>query len=263
MQQSIFYPSKELAPFISHYVSLASKETPSRLLSYQDFPRTAMDMVFTFDGSIQIKRTAKTTFSLHKYEFIGLFNSAYHVQVENSISALHIRFKPNGVYPLTKVPLHYILNSHLSLTELMGNSIDDLYQQMGALSNQSEKINLLESWLRPFYQRDRLHYRMEYGIQLIEQQKGLISVKTLSEQLNTNYKSLDRWFQKMVGVSPKAYIQMSRFKNILSQLDQQKEADWIQLTVDHGFYDQAHFIKSFKQFAGITPAVYQSRNLPQ
>jgi len=62
----------------------------------------------------------------------------------------------------------------------------------------------------------------------------------------------------MIGVTPKSYIQMARFKIILTQLDQHNDADWMQLVNDFGFHDQAHFIKTFKQFSGITPSSYLS-----
>jgi len=257
MQQHLYYPSKLLTPYISHYVFFESTKNGNNL-SYQDFPRTAMDMLFVYKGEIQIKPDHGSSFSMDNCDFVGLFNKPYQVNVDNEISALHVRFKPNGIYPLTQVPLKEVSNNHLSLADLTNKGSVELYDRMGHSSSHLEQIKLLESWLLSFYQRASIHYRIDHGMVLIEQSNGLISVKQLSEQLNTNYKSLDRWFHKMVGVNPKTYIQMARFKGILTQLDQQKEPDWMQLVHDFGFHDQAHFIKTFKQFSGITPSSYLS-----
>jgi len=189
MQQHIYYPSKSLAPFISHYTFLQSEQKAKINLSYQDFPRTAMDMVFIFRGKIQIQQAQGAGFSIKNCEFIGLFDTSYQVNVDTDISALHIRFKPNGVYPLTRIPLHQITNGHLSLADLIGIDIKELHEQMAECSTHLEQINLLEAWLLPYYQTEQLHYRMEHGLFLIEQNNGLIKVKALSEKLNTNYKS--------------------------------------------------------------------------
>jgi len=257
MQQNIYYPSKLLAPYVSHYIFFKSTQNVMNF-SYQDFPRTGMDMIFTFKGDIQIKHDQGSSFSINNCDFVGMFNRPYQVSIDNGISALHVRFKPNGIYPLTRVPLKEVSDNHLSLVDLTNKSSIELYDRLGASSNHLEQIKLLESWLLPYYQGAFLHYRMDHGLGLIEQSNGLLTVKELSQQLNTNYKSLDRWFNKMVGVNPKTYIQMARFKNILTQLDQQKDPDWMQLVNDFGFHDQAHFIKTFKQFSGITPSSYLS-----
>jgi AraC-like DNA-binding protein len=38
--------------------------------------------------------------------------------------------------------------------------------------------------------------------------------------------------------------------------------DWAQIGADCGYYDQAHLIREFKQFAGMTPGQYASRLRP-
>ena len=78
----------------------------------------------------------------------------------------------------------------------------------------------------------------------------------LASSINSNYKTLDRWFKKFVGTTPKKFLQLHRFKNIILQLDNKAEIDWIDLVEDYGFHDQSHFINHFKSIASHTPTAY-------
>lgn len=256
MQTKTFYPSPTLQSFISHYRiwRFASSEEK---MAMKDFPRTMMDMLFFFDGNIQLSIAKDTFQSLSPCTFVGHFDRAYEICSHGKLEVLNIRFRPNGIYPLTKISMQELLNSQVPLEKLMKENIIEWYEQLAETKEDDGKIVLLEKLLLQQYQKSDLHHRLDYGIQQIQNCKGLISVQNLAKTLNTNYKSLDRWFNKKVGVSPKRFIQLTRFKYILDEIEQSKNTDWMQLVVDYNFHDQAHFTKEFKQFAGVTPSQFQ------
>ncbi|MEM6700236.1 MAG: helix-turn-helix domain-containing protein [Bacteroidota bacterium] len=257
MQTKIFYPSPDLQPFISHYRIWKLSSSAERM-TMKDFPRTMMDMVFFLDGSVQLSIAENTFQTLSPCTFVGHFDRAYEIYSHGKLEVLNIRFHPNGIYPLTKISMRELLNSHVHLEELMKENVKEWYEQLAEIEGDATKIILLEQLLLQCYQKSNLHYRLDYGIQQIQNCKGLMSVKQLANILNTNYKSLDRWFNKKVGVSPKRFIQLTRFKHILDDIEQLKETDWMQIVVNYNFHDQAHFTREFKQFAGVTPSQFLS-----
>lgn len=257
MQTKTCYPSLALQPFISHY-RIWKFESSMEKMAMKDFPRTMMDMVFFFDGNIRLSIDKGVFQNLSPCTFVGYFDRAYQICSCGKLEALNIRFRPNGIYPLTKIAMQELLNSQVPLEELMKGNIEEWYEQLAATKEDEERITLLEKLLLQCYQESELHHRLDYGIQKIQQQKGLISVQKLANTLNTNYKSLDRWFSKKVGVSPKRFIQLTRFKHILDEIEQSEHMDWMQIVVDYDFHDQAHFTKEFKQFAGVTPSQFRA-----
>lgn len=86
----------------------------------------------------------------------------------------------------------------------------------------------------------------------VQLQKGK-SLRQIQKDLNLSERSLERLFQKYIGVSPKLYSRICRFQAALEIL---RKADFISLTeIAHlkSYFDQSHFIRDFKYFAGTTP----------
>lgn len=67
-------------------------------------------------------------------------------------------------------------------------------------------------------------------------------------------RQLRRFFNFYIGTSPKSFCQVVRFQYILNAKLSSKELKENKLFFEVGFFDQAHFIKNFTKFYGITPS---------
>jgi methylphosphotriester-DNA--protein-cysteine methyltransferase len=68
--------------------------------------------------------------------------------------------------------------------------------------------------------------------------------------------------KKYSGFSPKYLQRMHRFQMLVKQIQAQKNSiDWFSAVHRHGYYDQAHLIKDFVHFAGLTPTEYLESQL--
>jgi AraC-like DNA-binding protein len=92
------------------------------------------------------------------------------------------------------------------------------------------------------------------AIHLINKNKGNIRMLQLAGQLNISASQMEKRFRRVVGATPKKFASIVRFNAILSQY--QKSKDLNDLGYLAGYFDQAHFIKSFKSFTGSTPEQY-------
>ncbi|MDF2725313.1 MAG: AraC family transcriptional regulator, partial [Paenibacillus sp.] len=61
---------------------------------------------------------------------------------------------------------------------------------------------------------------------------------------------------RYVGVSPKWVIQRYRLHEAAEQMERGEVADWAKLSLELGYYDQAHLIKAFKAIVGKSPEQY-------
>jgi AraC-like DNA-binding protein len=61
-------------------------------------------------------------------------------------------------------------------------------------------------------------------------------------------------FKDHLGMSPKSYFRLMRFRHAVASVRGRREIDWLDLTHTLGYADQSHFIRDFKAFAGVTPS---------
>ena len=69
-------------------------------------------------------------------------------------------------------------------------------------------------------------------------------------------KTLERKFAKYIGKTPKQFIKLIRFQHILSELQHTSYNNLSVFAYENGYYDQAHFIRDFKTYAGLTPKAF-------
>src|SRR5262249_40495929 len=86
----------------------------------------------------------------------------------------------------------------------------------------------------------------------------VVTLRDLSSHLGLSHKQLLACFDCRVGLTPKFTSRLFRFRKTLNAIcDAPASPDWAGLAIDCGYYDQAHLIHEFQEFAAITPAEYQ------
>ena len=69
-------------------------------------------------------------------------------------------------------------------------------------------------------------------------------------------------FRREVGLPPKTLARILRFHRARGLIVAPGGADFAEVADLCGYYDQAHLIRDFREFAGCTPAEFRRRRLP-
>ncbi|WP_053224006.1 helix-turn-helix domain-containing protein [Roseivirga seohaensis] len=86
-----------------------------------------------------------------------------------------------------------------------------------------------------------------------------ITVTDLAEWMGYTERHIVNIFKEYVGLSPKRFIQLTRFNESLKMLDKMKDTDKLSdIAYQMGYHDQAHFSRDFKSFCGKTPKELQN-----
>jgi len=92
------------------------------------------------------------------------------------------------------------------------------------------------------------------ALKLILENNARITVSAICNRLHMTERTFERRFAKEVGISPKDFIQITRFQQSLEQLSNKTYDRFTDIVYANGFADQSHFIRVFKAFTGQTPS---------
>lgn len=90
--------------------------------------------------------------------------------------------------------------------------------------------------------------------------KGDINLKILQDQLGLSERNFERRFKCTVGVPPKLLSRIFRFQSSMDLLRDKNFSKLSDIAFKNNYADQSHFIRSFKEFAGVSPNQYQKKS---
>lgn len=89
----------------------------------------------------------------------------------------------------------------------------------------------------------------------------IASVGQLAERVGMSVRSLERLSRRAFGFAPKLLIRRQRFLRSLAQFMLDPSLKWLK-ALDCQYHDQAHFVRDFKRFMGMSPSAYARLDKP-
>ena len=170
-----------------------------------------------------------------------------------SVQLLGIRFHPGGTFPFFRIPMHELTDRVLELGALASEFERDVIARAEAAPSSQAKIAAVEELLG-----DRVrHFKHDSWLMDLSAKSvrlgGQVSVDELAADAGVSSRQLERRFLREVGIGPKLLCRILRFQQIFRAVNR-TDASWAAVAADCGYYDQAHLIRDFQQFAGQTPS---------
>lgn len=95
-------------------------------------------------------------------------------------------------------------------------------------------------------------------ISFIRNHMGLVRVQELKDHFKISERMLERQFLNQIGVSPRHFIQVTRFHEVTRRLRAQGNDRMIDIAYDLNFSDQSHFNNLIRKFANCAPRKLRS-----
>lgn len=165
-----------------------------------------------------------------------------------------IRFQPGGTVPFIHTPMHEITDQVVELGGPEPILERKLLRVCANLSNVANRLAAIEKLLLSYVLSfNQTSWLLSSAARVVES-TGLISVDQLASDAGISARQLERRFLSEVGVSPKLLSRILRFQQVFQAVERCDGA-WAPIALECGYYDQAHLIRDFNQFAQQTPAV--------
>ncbi len=174
-----------------------------------------------------------------------------------------IQFRAGGAFPFFRVPASETEGGFVELDDLWGGGGSELREQLlaaGSVEHMFAKLErcLLDRAAQPL----ELHPAVAYAVEQFQQPGRAGKLSDVTDKIGLSSRRFIELFRREVGLTPKVFCRVRRFQQVLETVHQRKEIDWVQIALECGYYDQAHFIHDFKSFAGFTPGEYLAAATP-
>jgi AraC-like DNA-binding protein len=167
-------------------------------------------------------------------------------------------FKPGGVFAFLGLPVDELHNQHVPLEALWGAHADEMRERLLAADGPEARLCLLERLLLAQLDRERASHAA-VGHALLAFRTGRRRIGDVVEETGLSARRFIRLFGDEVGLTPKAFCRVRRFQRTVERLHGATLVDWADTAVACGYYDQAHMIHDFQEFAGLNPTAYLAR----
>jgi AraC-like DNA-binding protein len=154
------------------------------------------------------------------------------------------------------VPASEIAGRVVPLEDLWGQAATRrLFDCLSDASTTAEAATVLESAIEErFAAIDHRHARPQLLLALAAAERlTRAHVGAIALELGVSERHLRRVFRDSLGVSPKTFARLGRFRTAVRLARQAGHPDWASIAASSGYYDQAHLIAEFRTIAGVTP----------
>lgn len=175
-----------------------------------------------------------------------------------NLNLIAVVFQPVAARAIFGIPMNNIREKNIDI-ELLGDTyLSDLEKCLVDIEDNYKSVYLIEQYLLKklySYTSERFD-RMNTVVQSIN--NGQQDIGELSKLACLGYKQFKRVFAEYIGLNPKEFLQIARFRKTSHSLHAGEQAHLNQLAYDGGYCDKSHLIKDFRTFTGYTPKEYLS-----
>lgn len=254
MEYETFQPNPDLDLFVNCYWTLVVPASDAPV-KQRIIPDGLVEMAFILGEDIK-RYTSEEEFIIQpRAMFLGQTMEPFYIEPTGYVNTFSVRFYPYGFAQLAKSDLNVFANKETPLAEIFDQSeVDELQTKIVNASNTIQRIEIVEEWIqKKMPSKIEIDGLVQSTLDAMIESFGSKSIRTILSDKPSLRRRLERKFMRYIGVSPKQMGKVIRFQAALKFMLNQEPENLTEIAHRFQYFDQAHFIKDFKDFTGIIP----------
>lgn len=184
------------------------------------------------------------------------------IDTAEQIRVMGVMFRPGGVYAFTAEDLAGMAGRDVDLHDLFGVTADRLRQRLLDTPAPAQRLTLLERWLQQRLRMPAIDPAINHAIGALNRVPQVACIPRIAQAIGMSDRRFTAQFGRQVGMKPKHYARLMRFRTVISHAHYQPAVNWSAVAADCGYSDQAHLSHEFRSFAGMTPSAFMASRGP-
>jgi AraC-like DNA-binding protein len=190
----------------------------------------------------------------------GPYGSYFITDRAENAAVMAVHLKPGGAFPFLGSAADELMDKHVGLQDIWGRTAFEIRDRVSAEHTPERRFQILESALSSrLVRRPEHHPAVLSALDYFRRHASRAVVGNLARDVGLSKRRFIDVFNFEVGVRPKLFLRIQRFRRVLQQLHNVPLVDWTRLALEQGYFDQSHLIRDFVEFSGLNPADYLHR----
>ena len=224
----------------------------SKVYSYPPAPEHCI--FFYPDHPIGAKKTGESVFKLQpSCVVVGPQLTRVDLQLPNNHRAVMVAFQAGGLHRFLGIPMTEIFDQGFDGFDLMGPEVRFLLEELRE-THLPERVNeRVQAFLFNKSKQIREIIPFDLAVRKLHHPVSAHSVDDVAREACLSVRQFQRKCHERLGMNPKLYARIVRFSKAYRMFEDNRELTWSRISHSCGYFDQMHFIRDFKQFAGLAP----------
>ncbi len=255
-------PPEPLRPFVREYVGwFEEMATP---ICRRELPTEIIPLIINFGSPIRLFEVGNpskwhdfgsfTTGAYDTYQLVGSAGPSGGVQINLTLL---------GARLFLGRPLVDLKNRAVDLEDLLGRSARLLTGELHDAPDWDARFAIVD---RAVASRVLAARAVPSGVlcawHRLNASRGRTSIGRIVDEVGWSSKHLIARFREEIGLTPKVLARILRFGHAVHLIQGGRATKLIDVALDSGYYDQAHFTRDVREFAGVTPGELVASLLP-
>ena len=189
---------------------------------------------------------------------LGQTLEPFYIEPTGYVNTFAIRFYPYGFANFVTIPIKTLVNKETPMDMLFTEKpAKELERKIIQATDSKQRIEIIEGFLlENLNDKKIIDNIVKMTIESLLSSNGSESIGIIIKETPSKRRQLERNFIKQIGVSPKQLGKVIRLQSALKILLNKKTENLTDIAYESEYFDQAHFIKDFKEFTGINPKAF-------
>jgi AraC-like DNA-binding protein len=253
MNYNTFQPSPDLSSLVQCFWMLEVPADPDAE-KQRIVPDGCIEMGFMLGDDVR-RFTSEHEFIIQpRAMVIGQLTEPFYVQPTGHMNFFAARFYPYGFANFVSTPIINLANKETPIDVLFGEAAIELEQQIIHAEDTQQRIEIMERFLlNRLNEKGTIDTIVKSTVDALLSSNGSSSINDILQDDLSKRRQLERKFRKQIGMSAKQLGKIIRMQTALKMLLNEQPESLSKVAYDSEYYDQAHFIKDFKEFTGTSP----------
>ena len=213
----------------------------------------AEDETRVYDDELRCVRSAGATLDAPSHR-------SFIIDTAEQTAAVGVVFRTGGAAAFFRERMDRIANRHVDLADLC-SSAGTLRQRLLEAEDAAARLHLVTQWLAAHAAKAAvcIPAPITHALRLLDAAPETARIPAIAAECRMSPRRFGELFREQVGLSPKRYARLQRFRAMVAQVHRRERVEWAVVAADGGFHDQAHLVHEFRAFSGMTPTAYLAR----